>query len=1180
MSVESTIGLYELAETVGNGLVDYIDYDLAPDFRDASWAMAENLAELFDEIKAATSVAPRVVTNISSQYTGVYSHAGGDMTLSLYGTGVDKLFGGSDAVGTVYINRINFSRTSSASDFELDLQASGNGGTGVKIDFDASIDDPVNFFGGTFDSFALTTSDLSITAEGPIDFSYDGGALVNGTLSHLTIEYLTAPAKYTLSLGGDIHFSQNADGDISIDGSSFTHFSVSESDNFFTYTGDFTYHGDLDTGYVAGSLYSLTAQLAGASFAYQGDVQIGQNGLIVGGYVTELTIHAEGTDEEEQPYNATYSFTGQHVDILDLFEADGNIQDINDDGEKDELDLYDFLLNIDGATLTGLNLPPVASDDFGATDNKTPLHVDAADGVLANDTDPDGGDTLVVSEVWGWDGGVGYTFAWNYVYDPETQDYVPDGTITISADGSYVFDPGTAFDYLASGETTTLSIDYTISDGHGNSSEAELMITVTGSNHAPTPGAPVEFEATEGDGATPLNLLNCATDPDGDLLSVTDATYSVDSGTASSTVPAGLTLSGATLTVDPANSGFNDLDDGDSRTIEVNYTISDGNGGEVAQTATITIDGVDDAPTSSNDSVTIPDNADKELRLTDFGRYRDAEGDPLSSVTITALPATGTLKLDGVDLIVDQVISRSDIEADKLTYTPVIGVASTTFQFKVSGGGLTSASAYTLTVYVEQVEELTDGDTEVGGSTVTLNGTTVTGQSRSLDAGTTTGEQLAAFVESSDNEEVIESQELIQEQINQYVNDHPDAPAAHALTLTGGDEGDVISIDGGDDGDGVLVIDASQLPRGTAINLNNVGFAIIIGPGYYSGGEGSNITVADGGSQFIILGDDDDTTHGGAGNDSVGSLGGDDVLYGDDGNDLVFGGDGNDSLYGGTGDDTIAGGSVTVDSGDGSHTVDDDAGSDTIDGGDGTDVVEFSGSYSDYLYFYDHDTGDWTVTEKVDGEFVASFIGEVDTIRNSEFFLFAGGDQHAAENHDCTVAVTYWNGGAAINGVTSTMTDTGNDQESAGEELGGGEARFDDLIEGDYSLEASKDATADGSAVKVADALAALKMSFGINPNGGGAISSYQYLAADVDQNGAVQVVDALTILKMSFGIIREDEWNFVSDSVGEQAMSRSSVLWPEAEVDVTLDQDQNVQLVGILMGDVDGSWVAPALSA
>ena len=60
----------------------------------------------------------------------------------------------------------------------------------------------------------------------------------------------------------------------------------------------------------------------------------------------------------------------------------------------------------------------------------------------------------------------------------------------------------------------------------------------------------------------------------------------------------GVTVSGNSLTVDP--NAYNSLAVGESEVITYSYNVIDGNGGSVAQTATITITGANDAPTVSS----------------------------------------------------------------------------------------------------------------------------------------------------------------------------------------------------------------------------------------------------------------------------------------------------------------------------------------------------------------------------------------------------------------------------------------------------------------------------------------------------------------------------------------------------------------------------------------------------
>jgi len=130
-----------------------------------------------------------------------------------------------------------------------------------------------------------------------------------------------------------------------------------------------------------------------------------------------------------------------------------------------------------------------------------------------------------------------------------------------------------------------------------------------------------------------------------------------------------------------------------------------------------------------------------------------------------------------------------------------------------------------------------------------------------------------------------------------------------------------------------VVIDASSLPSGTIIQLQNVEFAAVVGAVRVTGGEGSQVVAGDSADQWMVLGADDDTLRGGGGNDFVGSEGGDDVLYGDTGLDTVTGGIGNDALYGNQQDDVVYG----------------NQGLDTLFGGQDADTV-FGGQDGDVLY--------------------------------------------------------------------------------------------------------------------------------------------------------------------------------------------------------------------------------------
>ena len=88
----------------------------------------------------------------------------------------------------------------------------------------------------------------------------------------------------------------------------------------------------------------------------------------------------------------------------------------------------------------------------------------------------------------------------------------------------------------------------------------------------------------------------------------------------------------------------------------------------------------------------------------DFNFTDGDSGDTLTSLTVVTLPAKGTLALDGAAVAADQAVTRNDIDAGRLVFTPVTGERGdpyTSFTFKVGDkSGALSASAFTMTIQV------------------------------------------------------------------------------------------------------------------------------------------------------------------------------------------------------------------------------------------------------------------------------------------------------------------------------------------------------------------------------------------------------------------------------------------------------------------------------------------------
>lgn len=276
--------------------------------------------------------------------------------------------------------------------------------------------------------------------------------------------------------------------------------------------------------------------------------------------------------------NGSYEFD-PNDEFEELGEEDYDTTSITytvSDGE----DTDDATLTITVFGLPPENTAPVAVNDSNSTGAGTVLNV-SAPGVLANDTDVDL-DSLTVVEVGGSSANVGEWTAGSN-----------GGLFRINANGSYDFDPDGDFDSLNGTQSDTTSITYTVSDGEDTDS-ATLTITVSGVNKAPV--ATNDTNSTDED--TPLNIsapgvLSNDTDPESGSLSVTEVSGSpsnVGEWVAGSNGGLFKINANGSYEFDP-NGEFEDLEDEQSDTTSVTYTVSDGSLTDTG-TLTITVNGI------------------------------------------------------------------------------------------------------------------------------------------------------------------------------------------------------------------------------------------------------------------------------------------------------------------------------------------------------------------------------------------------------------------------------------------------------------------------------------------------------------------------------------------------------------------------------------------------------------
>ncbi|MCT4673375.1 MAG: Ig-like domain-containing protein [Prolixibacteraceae bacterium] len=120
----------------------------------------------------------------------------------------------------------------------------------------------------------------------------------------------------------------------------------------------------------------------------------------------------------------------------------------------------------------------------------------------------------------------------------------------------------------------------------------------------------------------------------------------------------------------------------------------------------IDLNGVNDNPTNQNLSFsTREDNDYRFVSLMFSHHYSDPENDPQESIKIVSLPDKGALRLNGIDVMVNQEILISEIS--NLTFTPIAneyGTNYTTFEYQSKDGSAFSPT-YTVTANVTSVTD-------------------------------------------------------------------------------------------------------------------------------------------------------------------------------------------------------------------------------------------------------------------------------------------------------------------------------------------------------------------------------------------------------------------------------------------------------------------------------------------
>ena len=535
-------------------------------------------------------------------------------------------------------------------------------GTGT---FDVILKDDGGTANGGVDTSTTATFTISVTADNdaPVvddaTFSIAENALVGASVGTVSFSDVDGPSLSFSISGSD--FSIDSSGNITVaqpldfETTSSYSLTVTVEDNHPT-------DSKSDTATITINILNVNEVTDAVDDSYSVDEDTTLNVTL-----TASGVLANDSDEDNDPLEVTQLNSnalsgGSATDTTDK----GGTVTLNSDGTFSYTPAPDYFSGDDDSftytisdgnggtdtatvsiTVNPVQDPVDAMDDAYTTDEDTPLTITAGgapEGLLFNDVDPDG-DPLLAFQLTG----------------------PTNGSVTFSNDGSFVYTPNADFN-------GTDSFTYFATDGLSTDT-ATVTITVTAVNDDPVVSGPEAITLTEDDASTTLDLLGNASDVEGDTLNVASLTLVSGAGS-------GITASGNSLTIDP--SAYNSLADGESEVITYSYDIEDGNGGSVSQAATVTITGVNDAPTANADSAT----TDEDTSIAVAVLTNDTDPDTSDTLTIDTFDASSTQG--------GTVTESSGV----LTYAPPAEFNGTdTFTYTISDGkGGTSTATVTVTV--------------------------------------------------------------------------------------------------------------------------------------------------------------------------------------------------------------------------------------------------------------------------------------------------------------------------------------------------------------------------------------------------------------------------------------------------------------------------------------------------
>ena len=524
-----------------------------------------------------------------------------------------------------------------------------------------------------------------------------------------------------------------------------------------------------------------------------------------------------------------------------------------------------------------------------------------------------------------------------------------------------------AFNFLAVGETLTLTYAIQVSDGHtGGTDTKNITVTIHGTNDAPvlTGTAATLAHGTEDTGytITATSLLAGFTDVDSSTLSVSG--LSANHGTLVDNL-------NGTWTFTPA-ANYNGP-------VDLSYNVVDGHGGSTAATQSFVLDAVNDAPVLTGTAATLAHGTEDTgytIAATDLlAGFTDVDGDTLSVSGLSANHGTLVDNLNGTWTFTPAANYNGPVD---LSYNVVDGHGGSTAATQsfvldaVNDAPVLTGTAATLahgtedTGYTITATDLLAGFTDVDGDTLSVSGlsanhgtlvdnldgtwtfTPTANYNGPVDlsynvvdghGGSTAATQSfvldaiadAAVIGGVDAGSVTEDAALTTAQGQLTLSD-PDGPTSFVATGQSGTYGNfsmgsdglwTYSLLNGDpdtnalnDNDHKTETFAVQSADGTShnvvITVNGHSDFTYVAPTVFTGtgdpNDNDNAVVSGANSQTGTSASE--TFTGSANNDKIAGGAGDDTINAGDGNDnQLYGQAGNDIINGGIGADNIYGGS-------------------------------------------------------------------------------------------------------------------------------------------------------------------------------------------------------------------------------------------------------------------------------